>query len=119
MALPVWARTEPRSRFTVMPPDPVWARTWWPGWNSGNGLHKFGEELEAVVALEKVGLDVVWVAEAYSFDAISQVGYLLMAAIAFVHPSVYVLLVGALVATAHAGHLLRVTSHANRIGRVG
>ena len=29
-----------------------------------------------VVELEKAGLDMVWVAEAYSFDAISQVGYL-------------------------------------------
>jgi F420-dependent oxidoreductase-like protein len=31
---------------------------------------------EAVVALEKAGLDVVWVAEAYSFDAVSLMGYL-------------------------------------------
>jgi NADH-quinone oxidoreductase subunit G len=29
-------------------PDALRARTWWPGWNSGNGLHKFGEELAAV-----------------------------------------------------------------------
>jgi NADH-quinone oxidoreductase subunit G len=29
-------------------PDALRARAWWPGWNSGNGLHKFGEELEAV-----------------------------------------------------------------------
>ena len=31
-------------------PDELRARTWWPGWNSGNGLHKFGEELEALLA---------------------------------------------------------------------
>jgi F420-dependent oxidoreductase-like protein len=31
---------------------------------------------DAVVALEKAGLDVVWVAEAYSFDAVSIMGYL-------------------------------------------
>jgi len=29
-------------------PNELRARTWWPGWNSGNGLHKFGEELEAL-----------------------------------------------------------------------
>ncbi len=31
---------------------------------------------DAVVALEHAGLDVVWVAEAYSFDAVSLMGYL-------------------------------------------
>jgi alkanesulfonate monooxygenase SsuD/methylene tetrahydromethanopterin reductase-like flavin-dependent oxidoreductase (luciferase family) len=31
---------------------------------------------ESVVALERAGLDVVWVAEAYSFDAVSLMGYL-------------------------------------------
>src|SRR5688500_10029203 len=31
---------------------------------------------EAVVALETAGLDVVWVAEAYSFDAVSLMGYI-------------------------------------------
>lgn len=31
---------------------------------------------ETVVAMEKAGLDVVWVAEAYSFDAVSTMGYL-------------------------------------------
>lgn len=31
---------------------------------------------EAVVGLEKAGLDVVWVAEAYSYDAVSLLGYL-------------------------------------------
>jgi F420-dependent oxidoreductase-like protein len=36
----------------------------------------FKEAAQRVVDLEKAGLDVVWVAEAYSFDAISQVGYL-------------------------------------------
>lgn len=36
----------------------------------------FKEAAARVVELEKAGLDQVWVAEAYSFDAISQVGYL-------------------------------------------
>ena len=31
---------------------------------------------DAVIELEKAGLDVVWVAEAYSFDAVSLLGYL-------------------------------------------
>ena len=34
----------------------------------------FKEAVDRVVALEKAGLDQVWVAEASSFDAISQVG---------------------------------------------
>jgi F420-dependent oxidoreductase-like protein len=33
-------------------------------------------QAEAVVGLEQAGLDVVWVAEAYSFDAVSLMGYL-------------------------------------------
>lgn len=36
----------------------------------------FKADVEKVVALEKAGLDVVWVPEAYSFDAVSQMGYL-------------------------------------------
>ncbi|MGD9998549.1 MAG: LLM class F420-dependent oxidoreductase [Ilumatobacteraceae bacterium] len=36
----------------------------------------FKEAAQRVVDLEKAGLDQVWVAEAYSFDAISQIGYL-------------------------------------------
>jgi F420-dependent oxidoreductase-like protein len=36
----------------------------------------FKEAVDRVVELEKVGLDQVWIAEAYSFDAISQVGFL-------------------------------------------
>ena len=36
----------------------------------------FKERSQRVVELEKAGLDLVWIAEAYSFDAISQVGYL-------------------------------------------
>ena len=36
----------------------------------------FKQAVDQVVALEKVGLDQVWIAEAYSFDAVSQVGYL-------------------------------------------
>jgi len=36
----------------------------------------FKESVQKVADLEKAGLDIVWVAEAYSYDAISQVGYL-------------------------------------------
>jgi len=36
----------------------------------------FKEGADQVVALEKAGLDMVWVAEAYSYDAVSQLGYL-------------------------------------------
>ncbi len=36
----------------------------------------FKEAVQRVVELEKAGLDQVWITEAYSFDAISQVGYL-------------------------------------------
>jgi F420-dependent oxidoreductase-like protein len=36
----------------------------------------FHADVERVVDLEKAGLDVVWVPEAYSFDAVSQMGYL-------------------------------------------
>ena len=36
----------------------------------------FKDAAKQVVALEKAGLDIVWVAEAYTFDAISQMGYL-------------------------------------------
>ena len=36
----------------------------------------FHEGVERIVALEKAGLDVVWIPEAYSVDAISQIGYL-------------------------------------------
>ena len=36
----------------------------------------FKESVAKVAELEKAGLDIVWVAEAYSFDAISQMGYL-------------------------------------------
>ena len=36
----------------------------------------FHADVTRVQELEKAGLDVVWVAEAYSYDAISQVGYL-------------------------------------------
>lgn len=41
--------------------------------NYSGGFH---EAVDRVVAMEKAGLDVVWVPEAYSFDAISQIGYL-------------------------------------------
>jgi F420-dependent oxidoreductase-like protein len=41
-----------------------------------NYVGNFKETAKQVVELEKVGLDIVWVAEAYSFDAISQMGYL-------------------------------------------
>ena len=36
----------------------------------------FKEAVDQVVQLEKAGLDMVWVAEAYSFDAVSSMGYL-------------------------------------------
>jgi len=36
----------------------------------------FQQAVDQVVELEKVGLDIVWVAEAYTFDAPSQMGYL-------------------------------------------
>src|SRR6187399_28081 len=36
----------------------------------------FHADVQKVVDLEKAGLDVVWVPEAYSFDAVSQMGYL-------------------------------------------
>ncbi len=41
--------------------------------NYAGGFH---EAAQRVVDLEKAGLDQVWVAEAYSYDAISQIGYL-------------------------------------------
>ncbi len=41
--------------------------------NYAGGFH---EAVTRVVDMEKAGLDVVWIAEAYSFDAVSQVGYL-------------------------------------------
>jgi F420-dependent oxidoreductase-like protein len=41
-----------------------------------NYVGDFPASAQQVVELEKVGLDMVWVAEAYSFDAISQIGYL-------------------------------------------
>jgi len=41
-----------------------------------NYVGDFPKSAQQVVALEKVGLDMVWVAEAYSYDAISQIGYL-------------------------------------------
>ncbi|MFZ9384057.1 MAG: LLM class F420-dependent oxidoreductase [Ilumatobacteraceae bacterium] len=41
--------------------------------NYAGGFH---QAVDRVVELEKAGLDVVWIAEAYSADAISQVGYL-------------------------------------------
>ncbi|CAN5473234.1 MAG: LLM class F420-dependent oxidoreductase [Acidimicrobiia bacterium] len=36
----------------------------------------FKADVQRVVDLEQAGLDLVWVAEAYTFDAISQIGYL-------------------------------------------
>jgi F420-dependent oxidoreductase-like protein len=36
----------------------------------------FKEGVDQVVELERAGLDMVWVAEAYSFDAVSSMGYL-------------------------------------------
>ena len=41
-----------------------------------NYISDFQSSAKQVVELEKVGLDMVWVAEAYSYDSISQIGYL-------------------------------------------
>jgi len=41
-----------------------------------NYVGDFHDTARRVVELEKVGLDAVWVAEAYSYDSISQIGYL-------------------------------------------
>ena len=41
-----------------------------------NYVGDFAQSVDRVVELEKAGLDVVWVAEAYSVDAVSQIGYL-------------------------------------------
>ncbi|MGZ0217963.1 MAG: LLM class flavin-dependent oxidoreductase, partial [Acidimicrobiales bacterium] len=41
-----------------------------------NYARDFHSAVAEVVELEKAGLDVVWVSEAYSFDAVSRVGYL-------------------------------------------
>ena len=41
-----------------------------------NYISDFQSSAQQVVELEKVGLDMVWVAEAYSYDSISQIGYL-------------------------------------------
>jgi F420-dependent oxidoreductase-like protein len=43
---------------------------------SVNYVGDFEKSVEQVVELEQAGLDVVWVAEAYSVDAVSQMGYL-------------------------------------------
>ena len=40
-------------------PDALRTRAWWPGWNSSNGLHKFGEELEALGPAEPSGVRVL------------------------------------------------------------
>ena len=41
-----------------------------------NYISDFQSSAKQIVELEKVGLDMVWVAEAYSYDSISQIGYL-------------------------------------------
>ena len=38
--------------------------------------HGFAGAVSEIVELEKAGLDVVWVPEAYSFDGVSAMGYL-------------------------------------------
>ncbi len=40
-------------------PEALRTRTWWPGWNSSNGLHKFGEELEALGPARHSGVRVL------------------------------------------------------------
>ena len=41
-----------------------------------NYSSSFHDSVNKVVEMEKAGLEVVWIPEAYSFDAVSQVGYL-------------------------------------------
>ncbi|MFV0258609.1 MAG: LLM class F420-dependent oxidoreductase [Acidimicrobiales bacterium] len=43
---------------------------------SVNSVGDFGKSVDQIVELEQAGLDVVWVAEAYSVDAVSQMGYI-------------------------------------------
>jgi NADH-quinone oxidoreductase subunit G len=40
-------------------PAALRTRAWWPGWNSSNGLHKFGEELEALGPAAASGVRVL------------------------------------------------------------
>ena len=40
------------------------------------GYSNFAEAADEVVELEKIGVDIALVAEAYSYDAISQLGFL-------------------------------------------
>jgi NADH-quinone oxidoreductase subunit G len=40
-------------------PAALRTRAWWPGWNSSNGLHKFGEELEALGPAATSGVRVL------------------------------------------------------------
>jgi len=44
--------------------------------NYGGTPAQLAEAADRVGALERAGLDIVWVAEAYSFDAVSYMGYL-------------------------------------------
>ena len=41
-----------------------------------NYAGSFKESADRVVDLERAGIDIVWVAEAYGFDAPSQMGYI-------------------------------------------
>ena len=41
-----------------------------------NYVGDFHSSVEKVIEYENAGLDIVWVAEAYSIDAVSQVGFL-------------------------------------------
>ncbi|MGF1600055.1 MAG: LLM class F420-dependent oxidoreductase [Acidimicrobiales bacterium] len=43
---------------------------------SVNYVGDFAKSVDRIVELEKAGLDVAWVAEAYSVDAVSQIGYI-------------------------------------------
>ncbi len=40
-------------------PEALRTRTWWPGWNSSNSLHKFGEELESLAPAAPSGVRVL------------------------------------------------------------
>ena len=51
--------------------------------------HGFRGATQEVVELEKAGLDVVWVPEAYSFDAVSAMGYIAAKQIVSLSPPGY------------------------------
>ena len=52
-------------------PEALRTRTWWPGWNSGNGLHKFDEELEALGPERHSGVRILDDAQGRELPAVS------------------------------------------------